>query len=384
MQNVAKNALKAPGYNLPVAVGYAGPDGSGGHCMMGYVAYPAGRRQSEDTRNGEFLYGSFTKMWTASAVMKLVEAGELNLDDQAFKYMEAAFQNATKGDSLVSIFGEHIKEVTIRELLSMRGSIADYDERQYQKLHPSEDLGPSISAKLFGKSLSDLPVGTCGVYSSMSYVLVGLLLIGQRGVPWDQYDQNVWKEHFPLVRFGIHGPCSQYTDAGGHCKECEPVNVMDMSCTNGFTCGNMIGPPSEVARFVWGLFMGQLLKQETVRQMVNYTTLGPKGATTQGQSCATGWNQGALYGLGVQAPADTVQTGNQPPENFPGHAGQTYGYTSISAFDHWRGAAYVAGVASSDLGAGAVWAGLHNALSPNTEDSKNPAHNFDKDDGMLV
>merc|ERR1719240_1824661 len=107
----------------------------------------------------------------------------------------------------------------------------------------------------------------------MSYVLLGLVLTGHQGVAWDEYDQNIWKEHLPDIKFALHGPCRQYTNADGQCKECQPLNVLDMSCTNGFTCGNMVAPPSEVARFVWGLFMGQLLRQETVQLMLNYTAL---------------------------------------------------------------------------------------------------------------
>lgn len=365
MRKVADDFVKQPTYNFSVAVGYAGPDNRGEHCMMDYIAYPSHITPPSNGRTGDFVYGSFTKLWTSSAVMKLVEAGKLGLDDFAFKYMEAAHQNATSGTSLVSKFGEQIKQVTVRQLLNMRASISDYGTKEllYQELNPKDDLGPSRSANMFGSSIAGLPLDTCGMYSSMSYVLVGLLLIGLEGVAWDQYDQNVWKELFPLIKFMTRGTCGQYTNIPGNCKVCKPLPVMDMSCTNGFTCGNMAGPPSEVARFVWALFMGKLLKPETVQTMQNYTALGPKGAT-QGKTCGGWCSQGCLYGLGVQAPANTINTGDQPPENFPGHAGQTFGYTSISAFDHWRGAAYVAGVATSDVGAGAVWAGLHQAIAP--------------------
>jgi len=292
----------------------------------------------------------------------------LSLDEAPFKYMERAYHKAT-GQSLVDKFGEQIKEVTIRQLLSMRGSIADYDEFGYQHLHPAEDLGPSTSAQMFGTSINGLPLGTCGVYSSMSYVLIGLMLIGIEGVAWDKYDQNVWKEHFPRIKFSQHGTCGQYTDVDGHCGQCSranpPVDVLDWSCTNGFTCGNLVGPPEEVSRFVWALFRGKLLKKETVAQMQTYTPLGVQGAT-RNQTCG-GWCSGCLYGLGLQAPANSVDVPGQPVENFPGHAGQTYGYTSISAFDHWHGAAYVAGVAADEMGAGAVWKSLRNAVGSDPE-----------------
>merc|ERR1711972_810684 len=183
--------------------------------------------------------------------------------------------------------------------------------------------GPSRTVKMFGNNITGLPAGTCGVYSSMSYVLIGLLLIGHADLPWDQYEQNVWKEHFPLINFSIHGTCGQYTDADGSCTACKPADVSNMSCTNGFTCGNLVAPPMEVARFVWALFMRKLLKPGTMKEMLDYKMLGTSGST-DGQTCG-GFCSGCLYGLGVQAPADTVNTGTDPPTFFPGHAGETYG-----------------------------------------------------------
>merc|ERR1711988_1483705 len=91
------------------------------------------------------------------------------------------------------------------------------------------------------------PLDSCGLYSSLSYTLLGLVLNGQANQAWDEYDQNVWRDLFPKIRFGVHGTCSTYTEVPGDCSECYPHSALDMSCTAGYSCGNLIGPPEEVA-----------------------------------------------------------------------------------------------------------------------------------------
>lgn len=342
---------------------YAGPDDAGSPCAMGYVAHftPPSAPSAEPGLSRNFAFGSFTKVWTASAVLKLHEAKKLHLDEPAITYMERAFAKATggNGDSLVHRFGEQVKNVTIRQLLAMRGNIHDYDEIGYQLQHLTEDLGPAFSAQQFGSGIMDQPLGSCGVYSSMSYVLLGLVLIGQSSTEWDKYDQNVWRELFPDMQFAVHGTCSKYLNvADAECHECQGANLLDMSCTNGFTCGNMVAPPEEVARFVWYLFEGHLLGPSALQEMLTFHKLGPDGASPDvsiSPNCH-GFCDGCGYGLGVQEHA--VET------MLPGHAGQTYGFTTISAYDAGRRAAYVAGIASSDTGAGAIWADLYNSVHP--------------------
>merc|ERR1712113_894774 len=97
---------------------------------------------------------------------------------------------------------------------------------------------------------------------------------------WSEYDQNVWATDFPRMQFSKHGHCSRYTDVQGHCPACEKrgKSVMDLSCTNGFTCGNLVAPPEEVARFVWSLFKGKLLGEKAVNAMLDSKPLGGAGA----------------------------------------------------------------------------------------------------------
>jgi D-alanyl-D-alanine carboxypeptidase len=258
----------------------------------------------------------------------------------------------------VDQFGDRIKNVTIRELLSMRSSIPDYGELDYQLKHPKDDIGPARTAQMFGSMIAGQPLGTCSVYSSMGYVLLGLVLIGQNETTWDEYDQNVWRELLPDIKFATRGTCSQYVDfREAQCADCKDVNVMDMSCTNGFGCGNLVSTPQEVARFVWQLFEGKLLRPSTVQEMLHFTRFGTPGKSGRSHTdfCNDASNTpGIAYGLGVEKSAG----GGGIP--LPGHGGDTYGFFSISAYDRNKRAVYVAGHASDRQGPYDIWFDLHN------------------------
>lgn len=243
----------------------------------------------------------------------------------------------------------------------MRSAIQDYDEVGTQQAHPLRDIGPFESIQTFGQSLQFEP-GTCGVYSSMNYVLLGIVLLELSGQqPWDVYNQNVWGESFKDIRFAKRGPCSRYTDVDGQSIELGR-NVSNVSCTNGFTCGNLIARPADVAHFLWQLFSGKLLNSSSLAEMTTFQPLGAQGAT--GGTQCTSWCEGCLYGLGVQAPSDDAIGIWGPVEDWPGHSGATYGFQTVNVFSRSRGSALVAGLAEDIAGPGDVFQDLLQNFNP--------------------
>lgn len=339
----------------PISGGVSGKMKNGEDCTMNAVDYGSGPADSKQ----RFFFGSFTKIWVAGAVMRLHEGG-LNLDEPAYPIMQPVY-HASTGGNLEDKFGQSIKVVTTRDLLSMRGGITDYDELawQLQPGHVKIDLGPGESAKLFGSS-NGAPPGTCGVYSSMSYVLLGLVLIGQSGKTWDTVDLNPWRNIFPNVDFGIHGTCSKYVPFHMSCGRCESagIDMKDMSCTNGYTSGNIFSTTGDAARYLRMLFTNQILKQSTVSQMTQYQLLGDAGAS-DGAKCFS-WAQGTQYGLGVQAPVDQIATNDK--DRFVGHAGAGYGCGSINAYDRTSDVA-VSATGAYEGGTAPIWYEVHETFA---------------------
>lgn len=83
--------------------------------------------------------------------------------------------------------------------------------------------------------------GTCGKYSSLGYVLLGLVL-GQaaNASSWDSVDQTAWQRNAPKpspagtfdnMRYGVHGPLSGFIDAEGRPGRC--VSGYQRLCHHG-------------------------------------------------------------------------------------------------------------------------------------------------------
>jgi CubicO group peptidase (beta-lactamase class C family) len=105
-----------------------------------------------------FQSGSVGKQFTATAVMMLVEAGKMGLEDRLTKYFPGA--------------PAWWHEVTIRELLSHTAGFTDYpkdfdmrkDYTEEQLLEMVEAIGP------------EYPPGTSWSYSNLGYLTLGILI----------------------------------------------------------------------------------------------------------------------------------------------------------------------------------------------------------------
>lgn len=280
-----------------------------------------------------FAMGSTTKMYTAAAVLRLVDAGKIGLDDKALPHLDTLWTRLN-GTSIVNVLGPQIGNVTVRQLLQMRSGIPDFDNmasRAYQLDHPGEDMGPvkELSFILPGQSF-DCEPGTCGEYSSSNYELLGLLLAQQAdSQAWDDYMQatglpgNVLGE-MPHTTFARHGSCQKYTEIHGYSAERTsaqgvPLDVYNESCTNGWTCGNLMSNGADAAVFVRALLGpgAHVVKAATQKEMLKTIPL------TQG------WSVGLQYGLGVMDLSSAIgeQTGS-----FVGHGGETFGFNALTAY----------------------------------------------------
>lgn len=330
------------GLALPDAVCISeGCEKSGGH---GRISLTSGDRQSDLTmakgaclapgKLGEacvrtsdtFAMGSTAKMYTAAAVLRLVEQGKFDLDDTALPLFDALWTKLN-GTSIVNALGPLIKDVTVRQLLGMSSGIPDFDNlasRQYQFDHPDEDLGPVTEMNFIPPNASfTCKPGTCVQYSSSNYELLGLLLAQQAGKSfWDEYIQAEGLPTFPEMTstaFAVHGVCSKYTKVHAYSNERKPaVDVYNVSCTNGWTCGNLMSNGADAAFFVRALFGNgeRILNESTQREMLKTRPL-------------EGWAAGLPYGLGAM---DISKEFGMEPGELVGHSGETYGFNAITFY----------------------------------------------------
>lgn len=143
------------------------------------------------------------------------------------------------------------------------------------------------------------PPGTCGVYASTGFELLGLVLAEAAGVSsWEDYDQLSvippdLRGGYPDLTFPGRGPCSldpliihQYGtgstlrkfkgDVGNGTFNITIRDLYNSSCLNGWTCGNIAAAPSNVARFHYDLHHLRIVSNESLAAMMAFlpTTKG--------------------------------------------------------------------------------------------------------------
>lgn len=105
-----------------------------------------------------FQSGSVGKQFTATAVMMLVEAGKVRLDDPLTKYFKDAPASW--------------KQVTVRELLSHTAGFGDYPEKfNFRKDWTEDELLKLVEAMPLA-----YPPGTNWKYSNLGFLTLGILI----------------------------------------------------------------------------------------------------------------------------------------------------------------------------------------------------------------
>jgi len=122
--------------------------------------------------NAIFEIGSVTKQFTAVAILKLVEAGKLYLEDDFTKYLDYD----TKG-----------RKVTIDQLLNHTSGIASYTEiEEFGSLIPQELPRDSLLRILETKDFLFEP-GEALIYNNSAFFFLGLIIEKITGKTYEEY-----------------------------------------------------------------------------------------------------------------------------------------------------------------------------------------------------
>ncbi len=122
--------------------------------------------------NAHFEIGSVTKQFTAAAILKLVEAEKLSLEDDFTQYLEFD----TKG-----------RKITIDQLLNHTSGIASYTEiEEFGNLVPHELPRDSLVRILETKDFLFEP-GEALIYNNSAYFFLGLIIEKVSGKTYEEY-----------------------------------------------------------------------------------------------------------------------------------------------------------------------------------------------------
>eukprot|EP01062_Namystynia_karyoxenos_P018797 TRINITY_DN169_c0_g1_i5.p1 TRINITY_DN169_c0_g1~~TRINITY_DN169_c0_g1_i5.p1 ORF type:complete len:467 (+),score=173.79 TRINITY_DN169_c0_g1_i5:70-1401(+) len=297
-----------------------------------------------------FLYGSGSKTFTAAAIMRLVEAGKVRLEDPAEIHVDPWLLRQGN-TTLRKAWGPQAANVTVGMLIEMRSGARDYDDNTFDDyvLHqlaesvvsPLKFIGYPATTK---KPFLCAP-GTCVEYSSTNFVLAGIVLLHHSGL--DDWTQMYTRMFFsPATQRSLAGlnfftdqPLTKWltTTAKAGDWQCSPPD--STNCTRGptttigaqnssilgWTCSNVVAPPRDVARFFHALLAEKsVVSQKSLDAMQVWRMLD------------IGWGTGFVrYGGGLMnmsAVNDLSAAGALGGlGDYIGHGGIVYGYLSVQA-----------------------------------------------------
>jgi len=321
-------------------LGWSSEDGSFA-LAAGVVPNPQGAKGSTRPMSpfDKLLFGSGTKPITSVAVLHLMEAGVLTLDDPVAVHVDPVLM-AANGTTLTALFGEDAKKVTVGHVLHMQSGFADFDTPALDDdilTHADEEWPPYAILHAAGaqQPAMHFAPGTRTEYSSTNYVLAGLVLLAhspEADNDWRRLDlftltfPHELRDQYRNVSFLNDEPISSAVTVPGMSGmikgQLTPIYAQRGGIL-GWTCGNMAGSALDAARFYRDLLVTKrLLQPESIDLMQDFHALN------------YGWARGMIeYGAGLMIQQSTYQNVTLPPRfdewgSYIGHGGDTYGFLS--------------------------------------------------------
>ena len=200
-----------------------------------------------------FHIGSITKMFTATAVMQLVQAGKIDLQAPVTEYLPQ--YAAWRG-------------VTIAELLMHRSGIPNYLDAALANGRTVLPTSPEAILGLMAAQPLDFSPGAHFEYSNTNYVALGLIVERITGESLASYEQRAIfgpaKMHATYVGVAPVGRAV----ALGYAARGKATIVKPGDPSWYFACGDILSTVGDLARFDRALMNGTLLAPRTFAEMM--------------------------------------------------------------------------------------------------------------------
>ena len=204
-----------------------------------------------------FYTGSLTKLFTAVAVMKLVEDNGLKLDTTIDKYFPKC---------------SYAKDVTIKQLLTMTSGIPNYIDREGAKT-----LTPSLKEKISGNEpydelhktvlewiLSQKRFGDDESYlfSDSNYYLLGDIIAAESKMTYEEYIEKIILKPVFMTKTSF---AANETTSRPYVDNDDSALLMNEGM--GYSSFGLISNVSDLLRFVDSLMSYQILTPDSLGEM---------------------------------------------------------------------------------------------------------------------
>ncbi len=221
------------------------------------------------TPDTKFRIGSVTKQFTAAAILKLKEAGKLNLDDKLSKFLP----DFPRGD-----------EVTVHHLLTHTSGIHSYTSKPGFYEQVERAIEPPALIRSFENDPFDFDPGRKWSYNNSGYFLLGYIVQQVSGISFDDFLQQTFFQPLGMHDSGIYNNAeAPAQEALGYSfKDGEYGRALDWDMSWAGGAGAMYSTLGDLERWNEALFAGEVLKPETLKLAHTPARLSDGSATSYG------------------------------------------------------------------------------------------------------
>ncbi|NVO83541.1 serine hydrolase domain-containing protein [Hymenobacter terrestris] len=202
-----------------------------------------------------YRIGSISKLFTATMLMQLVEEGKLKLDAPLATWFPQ-LPNATR--------------ITVDQLLHHRSGLHSFTSDAAYATYMAKPQTQAQMLAIMSKPAPDFEPGAKFEYSNTNYLLLGYIIEKVTGQPYKQVLQKRITSKLGLKETYYGGPIDAKKHEAASFRwsgsAWQPEPETDMSIPGG--AGALVSTPTDLTRFIEGLFGGRLVKPATLEQMM--------------------------------------------------------------------------------------------------------------------
>ena len=248
------------------------------------------------TTDAHVRIGSLTKTFAVTALLQLVNAGKVSLDDPIGKYVEGV----PNGD-----------RITLRQLAQMRSGLGDYSDVITPQLYkdPKRQWTPQEALDISFKQPVRFEPGAKFDYNNANTVLIGRVVELVSGMPLSEYLQKNILGPLDLADTSLPAGNEIPRPAPRGYGDWNPAqkveDVTDWNPSWGWAAGGMVSNAQDIAKWTRAMALGELVTPELQRERLDGHPASTEGA-------------GAKYGLAYEI----------HPGGWMGHNGRIPGFTT--------------------------------------------------------
>ena len=273
------------------------------------------KRKNNLEDNNKFRLASMTKPFIATLIFKLIEEGQLNLENKVSDYFPD-YTNASK----ITIANLLNHSSGLKDLLTLPDILLTSTSNTTKVWNPNE-----IAETILKKDLKFTP-GTENQYSNSNYLLLGLIA---KIITGKELDVLLAEKLFnPNGISGITFNPIQVAPSdliSGYDRKFIPyLGLYELTSKNtsfssaAYASGNLVANSSDAAIFFHKLFMGEIINQNSLNKMLQFTQVVNSENEYQ-----------TYFGNGMFK----YQLQN---ETYYGHEGQFIGFDNVVVFNPQR------------------------------------------------